>query len=82
MLLRTATIESDDRPGPVRDRIRDAVDLWLATLARLAREAGAADPEQLAFEVHCIAQGANQRHQLGDERACERARAAFDRLLP
>jgi AcrR family transcriptional regulator len=77
-----ATIEFDGRPGPVQDRIRDAVELWLATIARIAREAGVDDPEQLAFEVHCIVQGANQRSQLGDRQAYERARTAFDRLLP
>jgi AcrR family transcriptional regulator len=76
------TIEFDGRPGPVRDRIRDAVELWLATLARLAREAGAEDPDQLAFELHCIGQGANQRSQLGDAKAYARARTAFERLLP
>jgi AcrR family transcriptional regulator len=76
------TIEFDGRPGPVRERIRDAVELWLATLARMAREAGVDDPEQLAFELHCVVQGANQRSQLGDERAYARARTAFERLLP
>jgi hypothetical protein len=76
------SVEFDGRPGPVRDRIAATLDVWLAALAKLAREAGTKDPEQLAFELHCIGQGANQRYQLGDAKAYARARAAFERLLP
>jgi len=77
-----SSVEFDGRPGPVRDRVRDAVDRWLATLAKLARDASVDDPEQLAFELHCIGQGANQRFQLGDAKAHARARTGFERLLP
>jgi AcrR family transcriptional regulator len=74
--------EFDDRPGPVRDAIGGAVEAWTAELARQARLAGSDDPEQLAFELLSIAQGANARHRLlGDETAFMRARTAFDRLL-
>jgi AcrR family transcriptional regulator len=75
--------EFDSRPGPVRDRVREALDAWIGALARVARAAGVDDPDQLAFEIHSVAQGANQRHQLfGDAAAFDRARTTFDRLLP
>src|SRR3954452_20538321 len=51
--------EFDDRPGAVRDAIRDAVRAWLALLTAEAGNAGAADPEQTAFELQALAQGAN-----------------------
>jgi AcrR family transcriptional regulator len=77
------TAEFDSRPGPVRDRVRARVAAWVAGLAELARASGVEDAEQLAFELHAVAQGANQRFQLfGDEEAFARARRTFDRLLP
>jgi AcrR family transcriptional regulator len=77
------SIEFDSRPGAVRDKVRDGVEAWVGGLTELARAAGAEDPEQLAFELHSVAQGANQRFQLfGDREAFARARAAFERLLP
>jgi AcrR family transcriptional regulator len=77
------TAEFDSRPGPVRDRVRERVAAWVDGLAGLAGAAGVEDPEQLAFELHAVAQGANQRFQLfGDEKAFARARRTFDRLLP
>jgi AcrR family transcriptional regulator len=77
-----ASTEFDGRPGPVRDKLRDGLQLWLAELAKQARLAGVEDPEQLAFEVYCLVQGANASYQLfGDEAAYVRARAAMDRLL-
>lgn len=79
----TTAAEFDSRPGPVRDRVREAVEAWVGGLAEIAAEAGVKDPEQLAFELHSVAQGANQRYQLlGDEAAFDRARATFDNLLP
>jgi AcrR family transcriptional regulator len=75
--------EFDSRPGPVRDKVREGMEAWIGGLAQLARVAGADDPDQLAFELHSIAQGANQRYQLsGDPDAFIRARATFERLLP
>ena len=75
--------EFDDRPGPVRDRIREIVAAWVTLLGQEAAHAGAADPPQLAFELHAIVMGANLRSQLlGDAEAFERARAAIARMLP
>ena len=74
--------EFDDRTGPVHEAIKGAVSAWLGFLAEEAREAGFDDPEQVAFELQSIAQGANLRFRLlGDAEAFERARAAFDRVL-
>src|SRR5919205_1200395 len=58
-----ASAEFDGRPGPVRDRVGDATAAWLAELERQAEAAGAEDPRQLAFELHSLAAGANQRFQ-------------------
>jgi len=78
-----ATTEFDGRPGPVRDRIRDAVGAWLAELERQARIAGASDPAQLAFELQALIQSANASFQLfGDRSAFRRARNGMERLLP
>ncbi|MDX6697420.1 MAG: hypothetical protein QOE65_817 [Solirubrobacteraceae bacterium] len=73
-----AAAEFDDRPGPVRDAVRGGVGAWIAELARQARLAGHAEPEQLAFELWAIGLGANAyRRLLGDAAAFDRARAAI-----
>ena len=78
-----ASAEFDGRPGPVRDRVKDGTAAWLAELERQGEAAGADDPRQLAFELHALAAGANQRFQLfGDREAFARARRAIERLLP
>jgi AcrR family transcriptional regulator len=75
------SIESDDRPGPIRDAIAAALEAWLELLEREAREAGAGDPAQLAFELHAMTTGANARHRISrDPRVFARARAALERL--
>lgn len=87
--LSSASLEFDDRPGPVRDEVAAAMAGWLAVLARdaeIARVAGAlpadADPEQVAFELNAIFMGANWASRLlRDERAFERAERAFARIL-
>jgi AcrR family transcriptional regulator len=74
--------EFDDRPGRISDRVREFVAAWVALLAAEARNAGAPDPDQLAFELHALALGANLRAQLlRDEAAYVRARAGMERLL-
>jgi AcrR family transcriptional regulator len=77
------TAEFDGRPGPVRDRIRDAMGAWLGELERQAEIAGVADPAQLAFQVHALVQGANSSFELfGDRTVFRRARDAIESLLP
>ena len=79
----SVTTEFDGRPGPVRDRIREAFGAWLAELERQAAIAGASDPAQLAFELQALIQSANSSFQLfGDRTAFRRARKGIDRLLP
>ncbi|WP_213454597.1 TetR/AcrR family transcriptional regulator [Rhizomonospora bruguierae] len=54
-----AQFEYDTRPGPIRDRLADALAQWMATLVRLSREAidsgelrPEVSPQQLAFDVN------------------------------
>jgi AcrR family transcriptional regulator len=76
------TAEFDDRPGPVRDRIREGMAAWMGLLEREAEVAGAEDPAQLAFELLAVAQAANTGSRLfADRGAFTRARSAIDRLL-
>jgi AcrR family transcriptional regulator len=77
-----ASIEFDDRPGPVGDRVRDAVGAWMGYLEGQARAAGADDPKLLAFEFHALAQGANSAFRLfGDPRAFAQARKAIESVV-
>jgi AcrR family transcriptional regulator len=76
------TPEFDDRPGPVRDLIRDGMAAWLGLLERNAAAAGLEDPAQVAFELNALAQAANSSAQLfGDRQAFKRAREAMERRL-
>lgn len=78
-----AAAEFDDRPGPVRDAVRGAVEAWVGELARQAEAAGLPEPRQVAFELWAIGLGANAgRRLLGDESAYDRARAAIAERLP
>jgi AcrR family transcriptional regulator len=80
--LTSASFEFDDRPGPVRERVREALALWLRVLAADARRAGFADPDQVAFELNAIAMGTNHAVRLqGDPKASSRCRKAMERVL-
>jgi AcrR family transcriptional regulator len=84
-----ASSELDDRPGAARDRLVALWREWLATVARVIRSGQAAgefrpdvDPEQLAFEMNGIGLIWHlDSRLLGDARALERARAAFEKLV-
>ena len=87
--IAAASSEFDGRPGPVRDYTAECMMELRQTLARLLREAKAsgelskeADPEQLAYEFHALALGANGTFQLhGDPAAFTMSRRAIkDRL--
>lgn len=74
--------EYDDRPGPVRDAIAGALDVWLGELERQSRLAGVADPPRLAFELYALMIGANSRFRLsGDRRVFDYAREAIKARL-
>lgn len=84
-----AASEYDDRPGPVRDRLRLGQNQWIGVLKKavlLAIETGEIAPEtdtaQFAFEMFGIALVTHHhRRLLGDSKARERAIAALDRLI-
>jgi AcrR family transcriptional regulator len=81
-----ASLEFDDRPGRVRDRIVELMKKWLGNLEHAARDAQGAgeirkdlDVRQLAFEIQALAMGANWSSRLfRDQRAF---RAAGDAIL-
>lgn len=82
--FQAASLEFDGRPGPVQDRVIDVMRQWLALLEALVQAAGPTEisAEQLAFELNAIGMATNwQRQLLGDDRAVDRAAAAFDRLI-
>jgi AcrR family transcriptional regulator len=87
--LSAASLEFDDRPGPVRDRVAATMERWLGVLAheaRVAVEAGDlppdTDPDQLAFELNAAFMGANWANRLlRQDEAFRRAEATIDRLL-
>jgi AcrR family transcriptional regulator len=84
-----ASLEFDDRPGPVRDLILGLMKKWLAILEQAASEAQtageiakSADVRQLAFEIQALAMGANWRSRLfRDPDAFRSARAAIVRRI-
>ncbi len=87
--LTQAATEFDGRPGPVRDSVKRALDLWDRVLRREAETAverrelpADTDPGQLAFEIAAVAQGVNQARQLRDDpEAADRGRRAMARVL-
>jgi AcrR family transcriptional regulator len=80
--LTAASFEFDDRPGPVRDQVRQTFALWLRVLAADARRACLDDPEQVAFELNAIAMGTNSAVRLhADPDAATRCRRAMERVL-
>ena len=87
--LTAVSSEFDDRPGRVRDAVRDGHHRWLAVLAAEARTAirhgdlpKGTDPDDVAFALNAIAMGVNQARRLaGDEQATERGWRAMRALL-
>jgi AcrR family transcriptional regulator len=66
-----ASLEFDDRPGRVRDKIVGLMQKWLGNLEQAARDAQlageikrSADVRQLAFEIQALAMGANWSSRL------------------
>ena len=57
----SGAVEFDDRPGPVRDALAEAVDAWIEAMTRAVAQAGeqghllaSADPRQISFEIHAL----------------------------
>ncbi len=66
-----ASLEFDDRPGKVRDRIVELMKQWLGLLERTVRDAQATgelrsevDARLFAFEMHALAMGGNWSSRL------------------
>jgi AcrR family transcriptional regulator len=87
--LTTASVEFDNRPGPVRDAVAATMHRWLRTLEREAQTAidngelpTGRDAADIAFELNAAAMAANNAFQLhGDLAAFDRARRAMHRAL-
>lgn len=87
--LTTATVEFDNRPGPVNQAVKDVMKLWLGVLEReaaIAIENGelprGTDPKDIAFVINALAVGANCHYQLHNDReALYLARRAMARVL-
>ncbi|MGA7917653.1 MAG: TetR/AcrR family transcriptional regulator [Candidatus Acidiferrales bacterium] len=84
-----ASLEFDDRPGRVHDRIVGLMKKWLGSLEHAARDAQSAgeirkdvDVRQLAFEIQALAMGANWSSRLfRDPRAFRSAGGAILRRI-
>ena len=57
----SGAVEFDDRPGPVRDALAEAVSVWIDAMTRAVAQAGeqghllaSADPRQISFEIHAL----------------------------
>ena len=80
-----ASLEFDDRPGRVRDRIVELMKKWLGNLEQAARDAQLAgeikkevEVHQLAFEIQALAMGANWSSRLfRDQNAFRLVRGAI-----
>src|SRR6202161_3299382 len=84
-----ASLEFDDRPGTVRDRIVSLMKKWLGNLEHAARDAQSTgeiredvDVRQLAFEIQALAMGGNWSSRLfRDQTAFTSAKAAILRRI-
>jgi AcrR family transcriptional regulator len=88
-LFVAASVELDDRPGPVRDRLVALQRDWLEVIANVARSGKTEkhfradlDPEQLAHDLYSVMLGYHHASRLlADPRAGERAHAGFESIL-
>ena len=85
----TAAFEFNNRPGPVRDRIRDNLASWLSYLEHAVEQArdlgeldSSTDAAALAFELDALAQAANGQYQIfRDATVFDRSRRAIRERL-
>lgn len=88
-LFISGAVEFDDWPGPVRDALAAAVEVWMAAVIRAiaqARQEGhlhtEADDQQIGFEIHGLILALHYEARfLQRPGAPERARRGFDNLL-
>ena len=87
--LLAATIELDDQPGPVRDKLLEVQQRWIGVLEKtilLGQEAGVikpdADPKALVQDIYGILLSLHFYHRLlRDPQAEARARKSFQNLI-
>lgn len=87
--IMAATLELDDRPGPLRDYLQGQQQTWLNTIAQAAQIAISVghlreevDTAQFAFEFNSIGFGYHFAHRfLQDGGARQKARTALNSLL-
>lgn len=82
--LVTAGMEFANREGPVHDALAAAIELQVAALEQVLRDAGAGgvDPAQLAFELHALLTASNHHFRISRDRvAFAHGRAAIRRAL-
>jgi AcrR family transcriptional regulator len=79
--LTAASIEFDDRPGPVRDRVQEAWRNWMVMLAAEAKTGGR-NGARTVFRLHAIVTEAMWMNQLfGDDRGWALAHEAVEEIL-
>jgi len=84
-----ASLEFDDRPGKVRDRIVDRMNHWLLLLEEAVRQGQFRgeirkdiDAREVTFEIHSLAMGGNWRSRLfGDAKAFQLASHAIQHRI-
>lgn len=88
-LFMTASVEFDDKPGAVHDKLLQVQNDWMDALTRAAEIAvkekhfhRSTDPRQVALEMESLALGYNYALRLLHEpKARHRAEAAFEALM-
>ena len=79
--ITAASIEFDDRPGPVRDRLQEGWRSWMTILAADAKVDGL-NGARTVFKLHALVTEAMWMNQLfGDDRGWLIARAEVDEIL-
>jgi AcrR family transcriptional regulator len=88
-LFVAASVELDDRPGPVRDRLAQDQRDWMDTIAQVFRTGIGeghfrpdTDPDQFAYDLYGVMLAYHHASRLlGDPAAAARATRAFEALL-
>lgn len=79
--ITAASMEFDDRPGPVRDRLQEGWRSWMTILAADAKADGL-NGARTVFKLHALVTEAMWMNQLfGDDRGWLIARAEVDEIL-
>ena len=85
----SGAVEFDDRPGPVRDALKQAVQTWMDALTRAVAQAveeghlrAEVDPQQIVFEIHALILALHYEARfLRRAGSVQRARQGFEQLI-